>query len=85
MGEVWAVMINFFKELDSNDWLFHASFGEMRFLKWRDVINSIFFGDIKRVFRKFTFIQANIFFLVEIKTDFNKNRYFMCQILMSEC
>ena len=36
----------------------------------------------KRVFRRFAFIQANIFFL-KIKKDFNKNRYFMSQILTS--
>ena len=40
------------------------------------------FGNIKKVFRKFAFIQANIFIL-KIKKDFNKNRYFMSQILTS--
>ena len=40
------------------------------------------FGDIKRVFRMYAFIQANIFFL-KIKTEFNKK---MCYILTrAEC
>ena len=33
-----AIPLNFSKKLDSTD--FHAGFGEIRFLKWRDVINS---------------------------------------------
>ena len=41
MGEVWAVMVSLqFKFLQGIRlrWMFHV--GEIRFLKWRDVINS---------------------------------------------
>ena len=41
-----------------------------------------FFGNFKWVFR-FDFIGANTFFL-KIKKQFNKNHYFICQILTSE-
>ena len=43
MGKVWAVddAIRFkFLEGIRLHWLFHVGFGEIRFLKWRDVINS---------------------------------------------
>ena len=35
-----AVALNFLLEGIRLHWLFHASFEEIRFLKWRDVINS---------------------------------------------
>ena len=35
-----AIALNFSKKSDSTDWLFHTGFEEIRFLKWRDVINS---------------------------------------------
>ena len=68
-------------------WLFHTDFGEIRFLKRRETYQFKFFifGNVKKVFRRFAFIQANIFFLNKMKKDFNKNPYFMCQILTSEC
>ena len=34
-----AIALNFFNKLDSTK-LFHVGFGEIRFLKWHDVINS---------------------------------------------
>ena len=34
-----ATALNFFKELEKF-WLFHVGFGEIRPLKWSDVINS---------------------------------------------
>ena len=44
MGEVWAVIwcyhFKFLLEETKFHWLLHAGFGEIRFLKWRDVINS---------------------------------------------
>ena len=43
--------------------MFYVGFGEIRFLKWHDVIDSnSWFLLIWKVFR-FAFIQANIFFL----------------------
>ena len=70
-------------------WLFHAGFGEIRFLKWRDVINSnsslfLLFGNINRQLRDILLNRKNHFSL-KIKKDFNKNQYFICQILKSEC
>ena len=47
-----AITLNFSKELIRLHRLFHAGFGEIRLLKWRDIINS-----------RFASIQANIFFL----------------------
>ena len=35
-----AITLNFSKELNFTDWLSHTGFGEIRFLKWRDVVNS---------------------------------------------
>ena len=70
---------------------FFFKFHEGLRLRWRDQIFQMtlcnqfkffVFGNIKKVFRKFAFIQANIFIL-KIKKDFNKNRYFMSQILTS--
>ena len=58
-------------------------------LHWRDLIFKVtlcnqfkflVFDNIKKVFRRFTFTQANNFLL---KKDFNKNWYFMSQILKS--
>ena len=43
MGEVWAVMVSLhFKFLEGIRLhrMFHVGFGEIRFLKWRDVISS---------------------------------------------
>ena len=64
------------KELDSR--LFHAGFGETRFLKWCDVINSNSW-----FFRRFAFTVFKLTFFSGIKKDFDKNRYFMCQMVTS--
>ena len=78
-----CITLNFLKELDSNGWLFHASFGEIRFLKWRDVINSIFsFLAISKEFSERLPVFKLIFFFLKIKKDFNKNRYFMSQLFI---
>ena len=54
-------------------WLFHAGFGEIRFLKWRDVTNSnSWFLAILNGFSDFPFIQTNIFFL-KVKRILTKN------------
>ena len=61
----WAVILSLsISRKNYNPLTFHADFGQIRFLKWRDVIdsNSWFFGNIKRVFKRFAFIQANYFF-----------------------
>ena len=43
MGEVWAMMLSlhlkYLKGIKLHR-LFHAGFGEIRYLKWRDIINS---------------------------------------------
>ena len=74
MGEVWAVdaiALNFSKELDSTEC--YVCFGEIRFLKWRDVNNSnSWFLAILNEFSEGLCIQANIFFL-KIKKCLNKN------------
>ena len=65
MYEQWCYRFKFLEGIRLHWHWFHAGFGEIRFLKWRDVINSNswLFGNIKWVSRRFTFIQANIFFL----------------------
>ena len=58
---LWCYHFKFLEEIRLH-WLFHRGFGEIRFLKWHDVINSNYwFLAILRVFR-FVFIQS-IFFL----------------------
>ena len=65
-------------------WLLHVDFGEIRFLKWRDVINSNSrFWAIKGFSEGLPLFKL-IFFL-KIKKNFNRNRYFTCQILTSDC
>ena len=62
-------------------WLFHVDFGEIRFLKWCDVINSnSCFLTILNGFSEGLLLFKLNFFL-KIKKHFNENRYFMCQIL----
>ena len=51
-----AIALNFSKEIH-----FHAAFADIRFLKWRDVINSNSW--FLAILKGFDFIQANIFFL----------------------
>ena len=51
---------------------------------WCNQFKFLVFGNIKRVFRRFALFKL-IFFFYKIKKDFNKNQYFMCQILTSEC
>ena len=75
-----AIALNFSKELDSTDSTDHADFGEIRFLKWNDVINlNSWFLAILKGFSECLPLFKLTFFL-KIKKDFNKNRYFMCQI-----
>ena len=64
-------------------WLFHAGFGEMKFLKLRDVINSNswFLAMLKGFSEGLPLFKLTIF----LKKYFNKNWYLMCQILTSEC
>ena len=79
MGKVWPVMPSLhvkFLEGIKLHWLFHAGFGEIRFLKWRDVINSNswFLAILKRFSEGLPLInQPNIFFL-KIKKDFRDCR-----------
>ena len=91
-SEIWsiygrsdAIALNFLKKLH---WLFHVGFGEIRFLKWHDVsIQSLGFWQYQKLsgLPLFQLINLiNIYFL-KIKQDFNKNWYFMCQILTPEC
>ena len=82
MGQNFKFFLKFLEGIKLH-WLFHVGFREIKFSKWRDVCNQskfLVFGNIKRVFRRFAFIQANIFFL-KIKKDFNKNQYFMSPLL----
>ena len=62
--EQWYYRFKFLEGIKLH-WMFHAGFWEFRdFLS--DVIQSIQilgFGNIKRIFRRFAFVQANIFFL----------------------
>ena len=75
-----AIALNFSKELDSTDSTDHADFGEIKFLKWNDVINlnSWFLAILKGFSECSPFFKLTYF--LKIKKDFNKNRYFMCQI-----
>ena len=76
MGENFS--LNFLKELDS--------IREIRFLKWRYVINSnSWFLAISKGFSEGLRLFKLMFFSYEIKKDFkfNYNRYFMSQSLTS--
>ena len=60
--------LNFFlKSLEEirPHWLFHAGFGEIKFSQWSDAYIQFKFlvlgNNNKRVFRRFAFIQVNIF------------------------
>ena len=79
-----AIALNFSKELDSTDCSM-GGFGDIRFLKWRDVISSnSWVLTILKGFSEVLPLFKLVFFL-KIKKDFNLNQYFMCQILTSEC
>ena len=81
---LWCYRFKFLEGIKLQ-WLFYGGSGEIRFLS--DLMYNHFkflvFGNIKKVFKRFAF-QANFFFL-KMKKDFNKIRYFKCQILMPEC
>ena len=78
----WHCRSKFSMELDSTDC--SISFGEIRFLKWRNINSSnSWFLAILNGFSEGCLYQTNIFFL-KIKQYLNKNRYFMCQILTSD-
>ena len=63
-----AIILNFSNELDSTDWLFHAGFGEIKFLMWRDVINSnSWFLAILKVFSEGLPLFKLIFFFLKSK------------------
>ena len=62
-------------------WVFHAGFGEIRF-KWWDVINSNSW--FLTLLEGFSFTVFKLAFFPKIKKDFNKNQYFMCQMVMSD-
>ena len=89
MGEVWAKHGHWcyrFKFLEGIrlHWLLRAGFGEIRFLKWRDAINlnSWFLAVLKGFPEGLPLFKLRFF--LKTKKDFNKDQYFMCQILTSE-
>ena len=89
-SEIWAKYGQWCYRLKSLEGIrlysvIHAGFGEIRFLKLRDVINSnSWFLGILNEFSEGLRLFKLIFFL-KLKKGFNKNRYFMPQILTSEC
>ena len=95
MGEEYGKWCYHFEFLEgiSLHLLFQASFGEIRFLKWCDIIEFKFlvFGNIKRVFRRFFFysIQATNIFLLKlerilIKVDISCVKWHG-NVIQSEC
>ena len=79
-----AIALNFSEELDSTDFSMGV-FGQIRLLKWCDVINSNswFLAIVKGSSEGLPLFKLILF--LKIKRDLNKNQYFMCQILVSEC
>ena len=54
-------------------------------MTWRNQFKFLVFGNIKRVFRRFAFTVSKLLtFIFKIKKDFNKNWYFMCQMVTSD-
>ena len=62
--------------------MFHAGFGEIRFLKWCDVINSNSW--FLTILKGFSFTAFKLTFFFFLKKDFNKNWYFICQMVTSD-
>ena len=78
-----AFALNFWKELYCTDCSMRVLVRLIFKVTCCNRFKFLVFGNIKRVSRRFFFIQL-IFFL-KMKKGFNKNRCFMCQILKSEC
>ena len=82
MGKNFKFFLKFLEEIRLH-WLLYAGFGEIKFSEWRDVYIQFKFlvlGNNKRVFRRFAFIQVNIFFL-KSKRILTKKWYIMSPIL----
>ena len=82
MGKNFKFFLKVLEEIRLH-WLFYAGFGEIKFSEWRDVYIQFKFlvlGNNKRVFRRFAFIQVNIFFL-KSKRIITKKWYIMSPIL----
>ena len=68
-----ATALNFTKELDSTDCFFHAGFGEIRFLKLRNVINSnSWFLAVLKEFAEGLPLFKLIFFFLKLKRVLRK-------------
>ena len=65
-----AIALNFLKKLDSTDcfiWVLERSISQSDTI-YLNQFKFVVFDNIKRVFRRFAFIEANIFFLKCIKS-----------------
>ena len=68
-----ATALNFPNELDSTDCLFHSDFGEIRFLKLRNVINSnSWFLAVLKEFAEGLPLFKLIFFFLKLKRVLRK-------------
>ena len=79
----WCYHFKFLEEIRLH-WLFHVGFGEIRFFKWHDVINSNsgLLANIKE-FSGLALFKL-IFFFLKLNSILTKNWCFMCQILTPE-
>ena len=68
-----AIALNFLKKLDFTHWLFHEGFGEIRFSKWHNVINSnLWLLAISKEFYKGLPLFKLIFFFLKLNRILTK-------------